>query len=151
MTTVVVAAAVIERDGRFLLTRRQPGVHLEGYWEFPGGKCEAAETHVQCLMREIREELDVHVVIGDEILATVHEYPDRKVALHFFRCDLDGVPAPQLGQDMRWVPREELATLALPPADDELVRVLTAQGSGLRAQGHGSQETPGRKTPRQEP
>ena len=56
---IVVAAAVIERDGRFLVTRRQAGVHLEGYWEFPGGKCEPGETLDACLARELREELDV--------------------------------------------------------------------------------------------
>ena len=64
MITIVVAAAVIERDDRFLLTRRQRGVHLEGYWEFPGGKCEPGETHAACLVREIREELGVEAAVG---------------------------------------------------------------------------------------
>ncbi len=50
MTAIVVAAAIIERDGCFLVTKRQTGVHLEGYWEFPGGKCEPGETIVACLV-----------------------------------------------------------------------------------------------------
>jgi len=124
MITVVVAAAVIERGDRFLLTRRQHGVHLEGLWEFPGGKCEPGETHVACLAREIREELGVEAMVGDELLATGHAYPDRRVELHFLRCEVRGTPAPQLGQEMRWVTREELATLTFPPADAELIRML---------------------------
>ena len=124
MITVVVAAAVIERDNRFLLTRRQQGVHLEGYWEFPGGKCEPGEMHTACLMREIREELGVEGTVGAELLTTTHAYADRRVELHFFSCELGGVPAPQLGQEMRWVPRDELATLTSPPADAELIRML---------------------------
>ena len=124
-TTVVVAAAVIERDDRFLLTRRQEGVHLAGFWEFPGGKCEPGETPEACLAREIREELGVDGAVGAELLTTTHAYPDRRIELHFFRCDVDAAPSPQLGQEMRWVSRHELATLDLPPADAELIRLLT--------------------------
>ena len=124
MTTVVVAAAVIERDDRFLLTRRQLSVHLAGYWEFPGGKCEPGETHTACLVREIREELGVEAAVGDELLTTTHAYADRQVELHFLRCTVGETPAPQLGQEMRWVAREELATLAFPPADAELIQML---------------------------
>ena len=123
---IVVAAAVVEREGAFLVTRRQEGVHLEGYWEFPGGKCEPGETHRDCLAREMREELAVDVTVGAEVLATVHAYPDRRVELHFLRCDLHGEPAPQQGQALRWVRRAELASLPFPPADEELIRALSA-------------------------
>ena len=122
--TIVVTAAVIERGGCFLVTRRQDGVHLAGYWEFPGGKCDAGETHAACLARELREELDAAATIGDEIFTTTHAYPDRHVELHFLRCELEGEARPQLGQEMRWVPRAELATLEFPPADAELIRLL---------------------------
>jgi mutator protein MutT len=127
MTTIVVTAAVIERDDRFLVTRRPRGVHLEGYWEFPGGKCERGEDHATCLARELREELAVDVSVGDEVLATTHAYPDRAVELHFIRCAIAGDPAPQVGQDMRWVARADLAALEFPPADAELIRLLTRQ------------------------
>ena len=125
MRTIVVTAAVIEEDDRFLVTRRQRGVHLEGYWEFPGGKCEAGEDHAACLARELREELAVEARVGEELLATTHAYADREIEIHFIRCDIVGDPAPQLGQDMRWVARADLAQLAFPPADVDAIRLLT--------------------------
>ena len=125
MTTIVVTAAVIEHDGRFLVTRRPAGVHLAGHWEFPGGKCNAGESLAMCVSRELLEELAVEVDVGGEILATTHDYPDRRVELHFLRCRLKGQPAPQQGQEMRWVPRGRLATLQFPPADSELITLLT--------------------------
>jgi 8-oxo-dGTP diphosphatase len=123
--TIVVTAAIIERDSRFLMTRRPKGVHLEGCWEFPGGKCDPGEDLHACLIRELREELAVDVVIREKVLTTSHDYPDRRVELHFFRVALRGAPVPQLGQEMQWVERKTLETLELPPADDELVRLLT--------------------------
>jgi 8-oxo-dGTP diphosphatase len=129
LITMVVAAAVIERDDRFLLTRRQPGVHLEGCWEFPGGKCEPGETHAACLTREIREELGVEAAVGDELLATTHVYESRRVELHFLQCAIRGAPAPQLGQQMRWVARSELAALDFPPADAALIQLLTRKAA----------------------
>jgi 8-oxo-dGTP diphosphatase len=124
MTTIVVAAAVVERDGRVLVTRRLQGTHLEGFWEFPGGKCDPGETLDACLLRELREELGVDAVVGAEILATSHTYPERRVELHFFSVDLSGEPAPRLGQEMKWITRDELRVLPLPPADAELVDLL---------------------------
>jgi len=124
MTTIVVAAAVVERDGRFLVTKRPKGAHLEGCWEFPGGKCDAGEALTLCLARELLEELDVNARIGGELLTTTYTYPERAVQLHFFRCELFAEPRPQLDQEMRWVPREELAALEFPPADAELIRRL---------------------------
>ena len=122
---IVVTAAVIERNGRFLVTRRPRGVHLEGLWEFPGGKCEPGETHVASLEREIAEELSAGVVVRAEVFAVTHAYPDRVVELHFFDCRLTGSPVAALGQEMRWVSREELRSLPFPPADEELIRKLS--------------------------
>ena len=121
---IVVAAAVVERDGRFLLTRRIEGTHLAGTWEFPGGKCEADETPPDCLRRELVEELAVDAQVGDRLLVTRHAYPERTVELHFFTVTLPGEPVPQLGQEMRWVPREELRSLDLPEADADLITLL---------------------------
>jgi 8-oxo-dGTP diphosphatase len=121
---IVVAAAVIRRGDAYFVTRRQAGVHLEGYWEFPGGKCDEGETLEACLAREIREELDAGVRVGAELLAVTHQYPERVVELRFFECVLEGEPRPMLGQEMRWVRRSELGSLAFPPADAELLELL---------------------------
>jgi 8-oxo-dGTP diphosphatase len=122
--TIVVAAAVIEDHGRFFVTRRLTGTHLEGHWEFPGGKCEPGESLPECLERELLEELGVQVAVGAEVLAASHDYPDRRVELHFLACTLFNAPVALLGQEMRWVPREELRSLTFPPADDELIERL---------------------------
>ena len=127
VATIVVTAAVIEREGRVLVTRRQRGVHLEGFWEFPGGKCDPGEPLDRCLARELREELDVDARIGLELFTTTHAYEDRRIELHFFACELLGEPRPLLGQDMQWVARGELGGLEFPPADAELIATLTRQ------------------------
>jgi mutator protein MutT len=129
--TVIVVAAVVEEQGRFLVTRRPAGVHLGGMWEFPGGKIDENEGHAAALEREIREELGVDVAVRDLTYETVHAYPDRTVALYFYRCRLLGTPRPLLGQEMRWVAREELASLGFPPADKELIdRLINSPSSG---------------------
>ena len=122
---IVVCAAIIEGDGRVLITRRQAGVHLEGYWEFPGGKCEPGETLAVCLARELQEELGVGADVGEEVLTTRHAYPERVVELHFLRCRVIGEPLPHVGQELRWVALDELPRLAFPPADTELIQMLT--------------------------
>jgi 8-oxo-dGTP diphosphatase len=121
---IVVTAAVVERSGAYLVTRRLRGTHLEGLWEFPGGKCEHGETHEGCLVRELREELGCDAVVGAKLLEVAHEYPERTVELHFFRCELTGQPQPLLGQEIRWVDRADLRALEFPPADEELIQLL---------------------------
>ena len=129
MTVVVVA--VIEDNHRaasggpgpmpaFLVTRRQPGVHLAGMWEFPGGKIHPGETHGAALQRELREELDVELEVHECVYQTVHAYPDRTVELYFYRCSLKGVPRPLLGRDAVGA-AGELHALGFPPADTELI------------------------------
>ena len=124
---IAVVAAVIEHDGRFLITRRQDGVHLAGMWEFPGGKIANGESHIAALRREMVEELDVDVAVGELVLERSHAYADRTVTLHFYRCDLLGTPRPMIGQEMEWVKREQLNALTFPPADDELIKLLTSR------------------------
>jgi mutator protein MutT len=121
---IVVLAGVIERNGAFLLTRRLKGTHLAGTWEFPGGKCEADESHEDCLKRELAEELGVGAEVGEEILTITHAYTERAVELHFRKCSIAGEPRALLGQEVRWVPRGELHTLEFPEADRELIERL---------------------------
>ncbi len=128
MTHIIVAAAVVRRGDAYLVTRRLKGTHLEGLWEFPGGKCEPGEALEECLRREIVEELGVNVDIKHLLLSTQHTYDSRQIELHFFACDLDGLdaePRPRLGQEIRWAHRSELPQLAFPPADAELIQLLS--------------------------
>ena len=118
-------AAVVEQDEQFFLTRRHAGTHLEGLWEFPGGKVDPGETHADALRREIREELDADVDVQDLVFEITHDYPDRTVALSFYRCSFKGTPRALLGQEMRWVRRDELRGLGFPPADRELITLLS--------------------------
>jgi 8-oxo-dGTP diphosphatase len=122
--TVIVVAAVVEREGRFLVTRRLKGTHLAGFWEFPGGKVHAGETEQQALLRELAEELNCGLSNVRKIFRTAHRYPDRIVELHFFRGDLMGDPHPALGQEIRWITRDDFGTLEFPPADAELINGL---------------------------
>ena len=118
---IVVVAAVIERDGRFLVTRRLQGTHLAGCWEFPGGKVHRGETQKSALQREISEELSTSIANPRKIFDTAHAYPDRIVELHFYRGELTGEPQPVLGQELRWITRNDFGALEFPPADAELI------------------------------
>ena len=121
---VSVVAAVVERNQQILVTRRPPGSHLAGLWEFPGGKIDDGESHPAALKREMREELDVDVDVRELTYRTTHAYPDRTVVIYFYRCELLGTPRPLLGQEMQWVGRADLLSLGFPPADKELIERL---------------------------
>src|SRR5438128_2746025 len=129
MPLVVHVTAGIIRDevGRYLITQRRRGSHLEGLWEFPGGKVDAGESLPACLRRELLEELGADFAIGDEIATIDWEYPDRTVVLHFFECTLvSGTIEPRESQAMTWVARERLREFEFPPADRELIDRLEA-------------------------
>jgi hypothetical protein len=72
----------------------------------------------------LKEELGVDATIGSEVFSVTHDYPDRRVELHFLSCALSHSPEPLLGQEMRWVPRADLESLMFPPADEQLIAVL---------------------------
>ena len=121
---VIVVAAVIEENDRFLVARRLEGTHLAGYWEFPGGKVRNGESDEAALAREISEELNSGDSQLRQILQTSHIYPPRTVELHFYRCELTGTPQPVLGQELRWIARGEFSSMEFPPADAELIAAL---------------------------
>jgi mutator protein MutT len=123
--SVRVVAAVIERDGSILITRRGAGAHLGGLWEFPGGKAESGESLEQAVRREIREELGVDIGVEAAIGTVAWQYPDKHVSIAFFRCVLHGEPRPLEGQEMMWVARGDLGSYEFPPADAELIARLT--------------------------
>lgn len=125
MTVIEVAAGLIHRDGRYLIARRKAGVHLAGYWEFPGGKREAGETLEECLQRELLEELNVRVDIPVPYRIVRHEYPEKIVELHFFRCVIESGEAEALDcAELRWVLPDEFSQFEFPPADGVILESL---------------------------
>ena len=125
MTVIEVAAGLIHRNGRYLIARRKAGVHLAGYWEFPGGKRAAGETLEECLQRELREELNVRVDIPVPYRIVRHEYPEKVVELHFFRCVIESGEAEALDcAELRWVFPEEFSQFEFPPADGVILEAL---------------------------
>ncbi|MGH7205699.1 MAG: 8-oxo-dGTP diphosphatase MutT [Nitrospiraceae bacterium] len=122
---IQVAAGLILREGRYLIARRKVGVHLGGLWEFPGGKCEPGESLEDCLRRELREELGVEITTPVPFHVIRHEYPEKTVELHFFRCSIrDGQARTLDCEDLRWVALDELTKFEFPPADQPLIRAL---------------------------
>jgi mutator protein MutT len=121
---VEVVAAVIERGGRILIARRRVGSHLGGLWEFPGGKRQAGETPEAALVREIREELDAAVTVGELVEDVEWAYPEKVVRLRFFRCALEDEPRAAEGQEIAWVAPADLGRYEFPPADGGLVARL---------------------------
>lgn len=123
-----VAAALVFRDGRLLVTQRPPGRRFAGLWEFPGGKREPGESWEACLRREIREELACDIAVGAAFDEVVHPEPDKTLHLRFFLCRLGaGEPQPLECAAVAWVGRGELAALEFPPADTALLTRLARE------------------------
>jgi 8-oxo-dGTP diphosphatase len=124
---LVVAAALVDTDGRVLLAKRPPGKPLAGLWEFPGGKIEPGETPEAALVRELKEELDIDVAA--KCLAPLtfasHTYPEYHLLMPLFVCrNWERDIVPQQGQQFAWVRAQKLSDYAMPPADDPLKAAL---------------------------
>ncbi len=126
---IVVAAAVV-REGpgaRVLLTQRLAGAHLEGLWEFPGGKVEDGEDPQHAVVRECREEIALELVVEDVLDVAWHRYREKDVLLLFYDCRIVGGALAHLGvADSAWVEPEDLDGYELPPPDARLVAKLKA-------------------------
>ncbi|MCM2281768.1 MAG: (deoxy)nucleoside triphosphate pyrophosphohydrolase [Bdellovibrionaceae bacterium] len=128
---IVVTAAVIERDGKILIAQRKPDSTFEALkWEFPGGKLEAGETPEACLVREIKEELDLEIAVKDFVGLSSHVYrADPGEALHIvllcYRCAL--VKGEERAVDvhaLKWISPQELVSYDFAAADVPLVKCL---------------------------
>jgi mutator protein MutT len=130
MKPIEVAAALLFREGKLLITQRYPGAHLGGLWEFPGGKRNPEESFEACLRRELCEELGVEIAV-DELLDTViHVYPEKTVHLQFYRCRLvKNEPRPLGCPAFAWVRPMELQNYEFPAADHKLVERLRLEAN----------------------
>lgn len=122
---IEVAAGLVFRDQRLLITQRKPDDHLAGLWEFPGGKREINESFEECLVRELKEELAIEAVVFEMVESVTHDYPDRRVLIKFYRCTwVSGEPEAIGCQDFKWVHAGDLDRHAFPAADAGLVARL---------------------------
>ncbi len=123
--TYQVTAGIIRKKGKLLISKRRKGAHLEGIWEFPGGKQERGESLSECLKRELLEELGISVSIGPRVARVAYEYPEKRIVLHCFYCTwLGGDPKPLECQAIRWVSPLELPALRLPPPDMKVLGMV---------------------------
>jgi 8-oxo-dGTP diphosphatase len=127
---IIVTAGVVIRDDEVLVAKRKTGSHLEGLWEFPGGKLEPNESPEECLARELKEELGVEIRVENIQEVVYHRYPEKNVLLLFYACELVyGEPRPLDVAEMAWVNRRELAELDWVPADIAFVEKLRQAGA----------------------
>lgn len=131
MRTVIVAAAVITHEGRILLTKRLKGAHLEGFWEFPGGKVEPGESPEAALVRECAEECAIEIEVVNILDVTFHRYPSKDVLLLFYDCRLVRGEVKHVGvADHAWTEPAKIRGYSLPPPDENVLRKIEARHSG---------------------
>lgn len=125
MVLVKVAAAVMIRENKILIGKRNKDDILGGLWEFPGGKIEDGETPEVTLRREMEEELGVEIEIGAFIGMNQHTYPHIAIELHAYYCYcVKGEPRALEHQELRWVEVSELSLHEFAPADIPIVNML---------------------------
>ena len=121
-----VVAAVIEHDGRYLITQRNAAAVLPLLWEFPGGRIEGGENEIPCLLREVKGRIGVEVVVGPKLGEHLHDYTTYQVQLTMYSCKLpaEARPYPATVADLRWVTSREFLDYDFPPADEKTMSKL---------------------------
>jgi 8-oxo-dGTP diphosphatase len=121
-----VVAAVIEHDGRYLITQRNANAVLPLLWEFPGGRVEDDENETHALLREVQGRIGVEVVVGPKLGEHFHDYTHYQVQLTMYSCKLpaEARPYPATVADLRWVTSREFLDYDFPPADEKTMSKL---------------------------
>ncbi|PTQ87600.1 Nudix family hydrolase [Nitrosomonas ureae] len=121
----VVAAVILQPDGRFLLAQRPESKVYSGYWEFPGGKVESDESLLYALERELWEELGIHVRYAQPWISRTFTYAHATVRLHFFRVvEWEGKLIPREMQAVSWQMPQEIAVSPILPANGPILQAL---------------------------
>ena len=124
MKTLHVVCAVIRKDDKIFATERGYGEFKDG-WEFPGGKIESGETPQQALKREIHEELDTEINVGDQIETVEYDYPEFHLSMQCFWCNVVSGKLTLLeAEDARWLTKDTIESVDWLPADKELVQKI---------------------------
>jgi 8-oxo-dGTP diphosphatase len=125
MVLHVAAGVLQDRLGRVLIAQRPDDAHMGGAWEFPGGKIHSGETPLQGLVRELQEELAIHVGYARHLIRYYHDYPDRQVHLYVWKVlDWRDEPSGVEGQALQWVKPAALMQAGLLPADERIASLL---------------------------
>jgi 8-oxo-dGTP diphosphatase len=126
MTLINVVAAVVERNGAFLCVQRGASsrAYLSLKWEFPGGKIEAGETEAGALVREMKEELSMSLLIGRKLMVVDHQYPDFRLCMHVYLCTSPDEPQLHEHLSQRWLRADALMQLDWAGADVPIVKRL---------------------------
>ncbi|MFU2317466.1 pyrimidine (deoxy)nucleoside triphosphate diphosphatase [Rahnella sp. PCH160] len=122
MKTIDVVAALIEREGKLLLARRDASSDQAGLWEFPGGKVEAGENQPDALVRELHEEMNITAQVAGFVATSEIRQPERLIRLHGWRVNhFTGTISLQCHSEICWVAPEEVRSFELAPADIPLI------------------------------
>lgn len=126
MKTIDVTAAIIEKNGKFLIARRKKGKHLEYKWEFPGGKIEQQETPEECLVRELREEFGITVKINGFVAESIFNYGDRIIRLLGYHVEyVSGNFKLNAHDEIKWVLPDEFGKFDFAEADLPLIEKIS--------------------------
>lgn len=121
----VVCGIIYNKEGEIFIARRKKGKHLEGYWEFPGGKIDSDETHEEALLRELKEEINMNVIVENIIGNNVHRYPNFEVNLIAYKCLYQTSFLELLDHDeIIWVHKTDINNYKLAPADIPLLELI---------------------------
>ena len=121
-----VTAAILEKDGKILIAKRETGDELfAGLWEFPGGKIEKGETPEECMARELKEELEIEVEVGTLITSNKHVYPDGIFELLAYKVEhISGNFVLNDHDEVKWITIDEISKYDFPPANTPIINYL---------------------------
>ena len=123
-------AVINNSQGQILIDRRKQSGEMGGLWEFPGGKIEPGETVEECIEREIKEELDIEIAVGDRLTTITHNYETFKVTLYIHDCQyIGGEPQPLECEEILWVKPEQINQYQFPAANIQIVSLIQQRGT----------------------
>lgn len=121
----VVCGVIYNKEGEIFIAKRKKGKHLECYWEFPGGKIDSEETHIEALSRELKEEFNMNVIVLKYMGNNIHQYPNFEVNLIAYKCLYQTSNLELIDHDeILWVNKTEITNYNLAPADIPFVKLV---------------------------